>query len=214
VVDWLLELGRATAAPTEAHAGGALSRLPALFENFARTYRLPAEQEEFLSDQVTALTRSAVDVPAVFQHGDPGPWNVLVTPDGTPAFLDWEAADPKGMPLWDLFHFLRSYGYACSRAARTRGRLRSFAEQFLDDSAFNRVLVDATRRFCADAGLAPAFVEPLFYSCWMHRALKEAATLPRDQLPSGRYFSILRLAVERRNSPGLRRLFSLSGADA
>ena len=76
--------------------------------------------------------RSAERFPLVFQHGDPGPWNVLITSDGRPGFLDWEAAEPHGMPLWDLFHFLRSFGFQVSRAAGTRDPLRSFAEQFLE----------------------------------------------------------------------------------
>jgi hypothetical protein len=42
----------------------------------------------------------------------------------------------------------------------------------------------------------------------MHRGLKEAATLPRHRLESGRYVGILRLAIERRDSPGLSALFS------
>jgi hypothetical protein len=38
--------------------------------------------------------------------------------------------------------------------------------------------------------------------------VKEAATLPPHQLESGRYVNLLRLAIERRDSPGLRALFS------
>jgi hypothetical protein len=117
------------------------------------------------------------------------------------------------MPLWDLFHFLRSYSLQVSRAAGTRDALQSFAEQFLEESAFNRLLVDATGRFCARTGLAAELVEPLFYTCWMHRGLKEAATLPPDRLDGGRYVSILRLAIKRRDSPGLRRLFSQGAAN-
>ena len=48
----------------------------------------------------------------VFQHGDPGVWNLLITPDGRPAFLDWEAAEHHGMPVWDLFYAARSVGIA------------------------------------------------------------------------------------------------------
>jgi hypothetical protein len=72
----------------------------------------------------------------------------------------------------------------------------------------NQLLVDATTRFCAETRLATDLVEPLFYTCWMHRGLKEAATLPPDRLESGRYVGILRLAIERRESPGLTALFS------
>ncbi len=211
-VEWLLELGRATACPARADARGALSELDALFEQFTRTYRLEPREEDFLAARAAALVRSGNEFPRVFQHGDPGPWNVLVTADGRPAFLDWEAAEPRGMPLWDLFHFVRSYGLLVSRAAGTRAPLQSFTEHFLQRSAVNRLLVDATSRFCAQTGLAADLVEPLFYTCWMHRGLKEAATLPSHRLESGRYIAILRLAIERRDSPGLSALFSAEPA--
>jgi hypothetical protein len=207
-VEWLIDLGKATASPARPGAQGALSELDALCERFTRTYRLEPQEEDFLAGHADALVRGGDGFPLVFQHGDPGPWNVLVTPDGRPAFLDWEAAEPRGMPLWDLFHFLRSYGLLVSRAAGTREPLQSFAEQFLESSAVNRLLVDATSRFCAQTGLPADLVEPLFYTCWVHRALKEAATLPTHRLESGRYVGILRLAIERRDSPGLSTLFA------
>jgi Phosphotransferase enzyme family len=211
-VEWLLELGRATASPARADARGVLSELDARCERFARTYRLEAKEEELLRAHAAALAHRGDGLPLVFQHGDPGPWNVLVTSGGRPAFLDWEAAEPRGMPLWDLFHFVRSYGLLVSRAAGTREPLQSFTEHFLQRSAVNRLLVDATSRFCAETGLAAELVEPLFYTCWMHRGLKEAATLPPHRLESGRYVGFLRLAIARRDSPGLRALFSAEPA--
>jgi hypothetical protein len=209
-VEWLLDLGTATASRARTDARS-VAGLEPLFEQFKRIYRLEADEEDFLGAQASALARGVDGLLLVFQHGDPGPWNILITADERPAFLDWEAAEPDGMPLWDLFHFLRSYSFTVSRAAGRRDPLRSFAEHWLAQSALNRLLVETTGRFCTQAGLAPGLVEPLFYVCWMHRALKEAATLPPRRLQNGRYVNILRLAVERRGSPGLRRLFSIPG---
>jgi SAM-dependent methyltransferase len=212
-VEWLLDLATATVSRNRSNAGTTPGELDAVFAQFEQIYRLEASERGILGGHVAALERRRDELPLVFQHGDPGPWNVLITPDGRPAFLDWEAAEPEGMPLWDLFHFLRSYSLQVSRAAGTRDPLQSFAEQFLEESAFNRLLVDATTRFCARTGLAAELVEPLFYTCWMHRGLKEAATLPPHRVDGGRYVSILRLALERRDSPGLRRLFSQGAAN-
>ena len=206
-VEWLLDLGAATASRARPDARIVASLEP-LFEHFKQTYRPAEAEEDFLGARVWAVTDGLRGLPLVFQHGDPGPWNVLITREGRPAFLDWEAAEPEGMPLWDLFYFLRSYSFMVSRAAGTRDALASFSEQWLAESGLNRLLVETTRRFCTQTGLAAGLVEPLFYLCWMHRALKEAATLPPSRLQSGRYVNILRLAVERRDSPGLRRLFS------
>jgi SAM-dependent methyltransferase len=207
-VEWLLDLGTTTAQRSGADARDALSTLEPLFERFSQIYRLDPEEKDFLRLQVAALARAGDGLPLVFQHGDPGPWNVLITSEGNPAFLDWEAAEPLGMPLWDLFHFLRSYGVLVSRVAGTRDPLRSFAEQYLEQSDLSVLLVETTRRFCAQTGLAPALVEPLFYVCWIHRAQKEAATRPAHQLEAGRYVNVLRMAMARRAAPGLRSLFS------
>jgi hypothetical protein len=208
-VEWLLELATATASRGRADAPF-VSGLEPLFDQFKRLYDLRAGEADFLDAQVSTLARAVDGLPLVFEHGDPGPWNVLVTEDGRTAFLDWEAAKPQGMPLWDLFHFLRSYSFTISRAGGTRDALGSFSEQWLEESAFSRLLAETTSRFCAQTGLAAGLVEPLFYVSWMHRALKEAATLPPGRLQGGRYVNLLRLAVERRDSPVLGRIFSAS----
>jgi hypothetical protein len=212
VVDWLLELGTITAHTQPTDSPGIAARLEALLARFTELYRVDPVHGEFLADQVAAIARSEAGLPLVFQHGDPGPWNLLVTRDGRPAFLDWEAADPEGLPLWDIFHFLRSFGLAISRRAGRSDPIRSFTEQVLADSDLNRLIVQATTRFCAATPLRPELVEPLFYLCWMHRALKEVPRLHPARLDTGRYVNVLRRAINQRDAPGLRRLFSLSAA--
>jgi SAM-dependent methyltransferase len=210
VIGWLETLGGATShAPED---GSIVSgRLQGVLDSFNELYRPPQDIGRFLADQVAGIA-AGDGMRLVFQHGDPGPWNLLVTPDGEPAFLDWEAADPEGMPLWDLFHFLRSFGFSISKKAGKHDHIRSFADQMLAASKLNRLLVETSARYCAETSLPPSLVEPLFYLCWMHRAVKEASRLPHERLQSGRYFNLLRLAVEQRDAPGLRRLFSLPAA--
>ena len=208
-IDWLLELGTRTAHHAPDEALRATEVLGQLVDRFDDLYRVDTDHVAFLTAQARRLRDAAPALPLVFQHGDPGPWNLVVRADGRLAFLDWEAAEPDGMPLWDLFHFFRSFGFLVSRAAGERDPLKSFSDQILADSDVGRLLAETTSRFCAKCELAPNLVEPLFYLSWMHRALKEAARLPADGLDHGRYVNLLRLAIERRGSPGLRRLFAL-----
>jgi hypothetical protein len=212
-IEWLAELGIATARPPAGGASAVAGRIEALFERFRGIYRLSHEHESFVSSQIELLAGSETGLPVVFQHGDPGPWNLLVTASGEPAFLDWEAAEPDGMPLCDLFHFVRSYGIRVSRAAGTNDPIRSFEEQVLADSELGRLLARITSRVCAEAGLATELVAPLFYVCWMQRALKEVTRLHPSRLDQGRYVNLLRVSIERRGSPGLRRLFTLSAGE-
>jgi Phosphotransferase enzyme family len=206
--DWLVELGAATAHPPSGGAAVVGAALERLLADFKAVYRIGESHERFLAEQVAVVAQADNGLPVVFQHGDPGPWNLMVTADGAPAFLDWEAAEPEGMPLWDLFHFLRSYGLAVSRAAGTHDPMRSFEQQFLADSELGPFVVRATRSACAATGLSPRLVEPLFHLCWMHRAIKEAARFSPERVDEGRYVNLLRLGIERREAPGLRRLFS------
>jgi hypothetical protein len=212
VVDWLLELGRLTAHTQPTDAPGVSGWLEVLLARFTDLYRVDPVHADFLAGQVAAIARSEAGLPLVFQHGDPGPWNLLVTREGRPAFLDWEAADPEGLPLWDIFHFLRSFGLAISRRTGRTDPIRSFTEQVLADSDLSRLIVQATKRFCAATALRPELVEPLFYLCWMHRALKEVPRLHPARLDTGRYVNVLRRAIDERDAPGLRRLFSLTSA--
>jgi Phosphotransferase enzyme family len=209
-IDWLVELGVATAQPPAGGDRAVAGQLEALFERFCRIYRVSRAHESFLASQIDSLAGSDNAFPLVFQHGDPGPWNLLVTANGEPAFLDWEAAEPEGMPLCDLFHFVRSFGIRVSRAAGTNDAVHSFEEQFLADSELGRLLVGKVSRFSTQAGLATELVAPLFYFCWIQRALKEVTRLHPQRVDQGRYVNLLRASIEGRESPGLRRLFSLS----
>ena len=64
----------------------------------------------------------------------------------------------------------------------------------------------AVEQYCARVGIGRELAEPLFYSGWMHRAIREAVMLPPDRLAKGRYLGLLRRSIEGRNRPGLVRL--------
>jgi hypothetical protein len=191
-LDWLLELGVGTAHPVPGNedVGAALGELAARFDAL---YRLTRRQRAKLEHQLDLL--ASANAPLVLQHGDPGVWNLLVDAGGRPAFLDWEAAERHGMPLWDVFYFARSFAVT---VARTRGRCTSLGavrRVLLADSPVSRLLASAVERHCAEIGLDKALVEPLFVTCWMHRALKEATRLPPARLDSGHYVNLLRLCL-------------------
>jgi hypothetical protein len=195
-VEWLIELADATAAPP---AEGAAASLGALVERCAALYRLEPAHRRFLEDQVDAVAREHPGLPLVLQHGDPGVWNVLAVGDTGVAFLDWEAAEQHGIPLWDLFYFLRSYAVSAARARRRADALDAFADAFLNQSDLAAVLRDACVRLCRRVGLASSLVEPLFHLCWVHRAVKEVTRLRPERLHEGHYVRLSRLALERRS---------------
>jgi SAM-dependent methyltransferase len=208
-IDWLLNLSGATLNKTEATPFQVAEGLSILYRRFAEIYQLPAQYLDFLEGQIASISQIQAPFPLVFQHGDPGTWNIMVLPTGCVAFLDWEAAEQTGMPLWDLFYFMRAYGVLASRRLGIRDMTKGFAEQFVHETPIATLLIESTRRACDRLGLPMVLVEPLFYTCWMHRALKEATRLEANKLDQGHYVSLLRLCIEQRDTSALQRLFSL-----
>ena len=45
-------------------------------------------------------------LPAVLQHNDLGTWNIVSDGGADFTAVDWESANPSGLPLWDLWYFL------------------------------------------------------------------------------------------------------------
>lgn len=212
-IDWLIELGAVTANRGAATPRQVAEALETLLQRFTQIYQLAPAHRDFLMGQLALIARSDTAFPLVFQHGDPGTWNILVTRSGRAAFLDWEAAEPQGLPLWDLFYFIRSFGMWVSRAGGSGSALENFSQHFFAESALGATLIDATRRYCGQTGLAGELVGPLFYTCWMHRALKEATRLPLSRLEKGHYVNLLRQCIDQQDAPTLRRLFSISSKD-
>jgi hypothetical protein len=210
---WLGELGAASAHPAtpDLDLPGALHDLLTRFELL---YRLGEVQRQRLRTHVEAVADAAGALPLVTQHGDPGTWNVLIADDGRPVFLDWEAAERHGMPLWDLFYFARSFAIRVAGASGGGGSFRALRSELLGDGPVNRLLAAAVERHCAQIGVDGDLVEPLYTTCWMHRALKEATRLQASKLQRGHYFKLLELSLSSPDAPGLRRLAAAARAPA
>jgi hypothetical protein len=208
-IDWLIELGARTADHTSFGPREIAHALSTLHDRFTATYQLSPDHQRLLTRYVATLGSGAFRLPSVLQHGDPGTWNLMVTPNGRVGVLDWEACEQHGMPLWDLFYFLRSYGVWASRVTGTRDQLTGYAQQFFAASPLGEMSAAAVARFCERTGLAGELVEPLFFTCWMHRALKESTRLQPGRVGNGHYVQLLRRCLQERQSSGLRRLFSV-----
>ena len=207
VVDRLVSLGIASADGSFADPERIAGELRDMVDRYAAIYRPNAAERAALTAAVDRIGASARPIPLVLQHGDVGTWNVLVGADGEPILIDWEAAVSHGMPLWDLFYFVRSAAVGVARRNGTRDALAGAQRQLFEPGPISNLLVGAVDRFCSGAGLDRGLVEPLFQLCWMHRALKASSTLPPGGLARGHYRRLLEASIERRDAPGLRRLY-------
>lgn len=207
-VNWLIHLGAVTVNKSLVSAEQAAKILDNLYSRFFEIYQISPEHKSFLVKQIEKIQNFPGAFPLVFQHGDPGTWNALITESGKVAFLDWESAERNGMPLWDLFYFLRSYIMGAARSKGIGDRIQAIVQLLLTHSPYSQLYVDSTETYCHQTGLSGSLTEPIFYTCWMHRALKEATRLTPGKVGDGHYVNLLRLFIEYRESEVLGQLFS------
>lgn len=107
---------------------------------------------------------SSADLPRVFEHGDVCHPNLLLLEDGeTLGVLDWELAEPRGMPLHDLCFFLAYVAFALAGARTVERQLAAYEEAFIARRAWARsFLVDYAERL----HLSPTLLTPLLVACW------------------------------------------------
>jgi thiamine kinase-like enzyme len=201
---WLTSLAtRSVQRRSAADVGAAVADL---LDRFRVIHTLPDDEMAFLEQQVQAIGAHAGELPVVFQHGDPGAWNLLAGDEGRVAFLDWESAEVHGMPLWDLFHFQASFGAWASRTAGVRRRLEASMRHLATASDLQAAFASQIRELGDAVDLPRSMIRPLFYAAWMHRSLKEATRRTPATLERGLYLRLLRELIRRRDEPALRRM--------
>jgi aminoglycoside phosphotransferase (APT) family kinase protein len=168
-------------------------------------------EASFLRERFARTAGITEPIPTVLQHGDPGIWNLMVGDDGRTVFLDWEAGELDGLPLWDLLYFFRSYAVATSRRAGVRDRLEAASRHLLATSPLGARFAEAVTTYRERVGVPADAVEPLVYGCWVHRALKEATRMAPGHADEGQYVRLIRRMVTGPTAPILA---AASGASA
>ena len=162
----------------------------------------PGDAARALEKAVQVLAGTGT-LPVVVQHGDPGTWNAVVDEDGRAGFLDWEAAETAGVPLWDVVYMLRSAVLALDRPVR-RSRIQALRRHLVSGSDRTPLVARLVRRAADRCSVPREAIEPLVLTCWMHRAVKEATRLPAGEAHRSQYYSLLRASLSGRNEPGFR----------
>lgn len=153
VARWLVDVARQTASPPETLA--------------AERARLAREVLPFWG-QSAELANDLAPVPSVFLHNDVAEENVVVSRAGF-TVLDWEWANPHGLPLSDLVYFgvhvLRIVDGALDEAARDR----HFVDVLAGRAPSSPVLFGWIRELVEVLALPPESVGPLVTLSWLDR---------------------------------------------
>jgi hypothetical protein len=107
-------------------------------------------------------------MPLVAVHNDLTMWNVALTGDARVGVVDWEAAQPSGLPLGD-------FAYAVVDAvAATRGyrdRLWAFEQCFAPAGAHTATVARLRARLCDALGLSRDQAELCFHAVWLRQTV-------------------------------------------
>jgi aminoglycoside phosphotransferase (APT) family kinase protein len=124
-----------------------------------------SDEEKRLLDQTRELITPLrdADVTAVFEHGDLSAPNILIAGAASLGVVDWELAEPQGLPALDLFFFLTFVAFARRRARQQTDCLAAFHEAFFGPRAWAWPYVI---RYAAKLQLSSEVLKPLFIVCW------------------------------------------------
>jgi hypothetical protein len=184
VAAWLLELaGRPQPLAEQEWRPRLVEERLALFES---------QFDEALGAEGLGALRQRLEsigeLPLVVEHRDCSPWNVVLTGSG-PALLDWESADPQGLPALDLVYFLAHAAFLVDGALveGTLGprRAEESYRRLLDPrTPTGEVFAGCMREYCDPLGVAPEAQAALRLLCWVlhssseHRHLEMEAAAP------------------------------------
>jgi aminoglycoside phosphotransferase (APT) family kinase protein len=208
VTTWLAGLHEATAISSHGGRRDAWEVLEGSLRAFA--LELGGDVIEGLVQRTLRITQDlrGAGLPTVLEHGDLGAPNLLMDRKGGVGVVDWELADPHGLPLQDLVFFLAFAAIARSGARREEDGIRAVAEAFADPGAWGwrRAVAFADR-----VRVPEELLEPLMVACWarytigLHGRLRglvggngtRDAEADRRWLLGNRYFAIWAASVGR-----------------
>jgi glycosyltransferase involved in cell wall biosynthesis/aminoglycoside phosphotransferase (APT) family kinase protein len=107
-----------------------------------------------LIEKTRALLADLGDLLSTIEHRDCSPWNVLIQPGGDPVLLDWESAEPDGLPGLDLVYFLANCAFVLDGALES-GRTRESYARLLDPATpHGRVAAKAIEAYATALGIS------------------------------------------------------------
>lgn len=162
VTAWLTDVQRPHPSAADADWFERLVERP--LRHFAEVFPVSAEEARLLEctwDLVAPLRQAGL--PLVFEHGDLCSPNVMLLKDGAAGVIDWELAQPHGLPACDLFFFLTYAALALRRARAQADYVAAFHAAFFAPAAWARPYVAA---YAERLHLPEHVLTPLFVLCW------------------------------------------------
>lgn len=146
-----------------------------------------------------ALLDGFGDLPPAYEHRDCSPWNILLTDAGDPVLLDWESAEPDGLPGMDLVYFLANCAFVLDGAIES-GRTRESYARLLDPATpYGRAAAKAIADYTAAVEISEEDFRRLRLLCWLvhsrsdyrHLQLESAGPPRPEDLRGGMFLGLV-----------------------
>jgi len=163
MVDWLENLGIDGAPGADPDWFDRHANAP--LRAFLDTFPVSIDEAKALERMRARLIPLAdTPLPTGFEHGDLSHPNIIELAGDSVGVIDWEVADPRGLPLCDLYFFLTYVAFARAGAGTGGGHIKAFHEAFFGRDAWARPYVAAYAR---RTGVPDEALTPLFLLCWL-----------------------------------------------
>ena len=175
VTDWLCALAQPGLAEPREPAWETL--LSPTLERFATEFG-PVLDASALA-RAREMIRGLGALPVVCEQRDCSPWNVFEGPEGI-VVLDWESAEPRGLPGMDLVYFATHAAYYLERAWNTGRFEAAHAAAWSRDTRIGRTNRACAERYFDRLELDVALLRPIRLFAWVLHAHSDWVHLRDD----------------------------------
>jgi hypothetical protein len=171
---WLVEL----AGPDEGIRRSRQDVVDRFLGDFESRYG-PVVEARFLQ-RIRGILSDLPPLRRVVEHRDFAPWNVLSDEDGELAILDWESAEPDGLPALDLIYFLTYLALRLDRNMRSGRHVETFRNMLDPASLAGSVSKDCLDWYSDRTGTPREAIRPLRLLTWLVHSGSEYRHMAED----------------------------------
>ena len=167
VTGWLVEL--AGREPVRPQAEWWPRLVGGYLERFERAFGEALEPGA--GERVRELLEGLGDLPLAFEHREFAPGHVWIGEGGEIGAIDWEGAEPRGLPLCDLVTFLARAAFKLERSHLPREAQATYSRLLDPSTSFGRVAAGCTAEYSRLVGIPREAVPRLRLLCWVVQAV-------------------------------------------
>ncbi|MFQ5638054.1 MAG: aminoglycoside phosphotransferase family protein [bacterium] len=208
ILDWLIDLQNSTRTKrdfSEVKHRRELVLRP--LQYFEQTFPCSSVEKDLVADTKQIVMSLLEETwPFVCEHGDLSSPNILMGQEDKIGVVDWELAEPRGVPATDLFFFLTYIAFARKNARKNEDYLAAFHKAYFEESPWTAPYI---KRYREKISISEKILKPLFVLCWSRYVASLVGRLKTyedeegklskqtaDWVRSNRYYALWNYAVE------------------